>query len=318
MTHRPADAPRPDASSEESSLERVTPGLWRLGVGFVNAYAIQAEAGWVLVDTGPPLTPRMVQRAVDHHFGHPPTAIVLTHGHADHAGGAETLATNWDVPVYAHALEMPFVTGRADYPPKDPTTGGAIGFLARLLSDEGCDLGDRVRALPDDGRVPGLPNWRWIHVPGHTVGQVALFCDADRTLVAGDALATMDLDAWSAQLRRTRKVCRPPAPFTTDWRAAQRSVEHLADLNPQTLAAGHGLPMRGSYVAGALHRLARHFRPPTTGRYAEQPARFDAEGVAEVPPPVSDPLPKQLVGGTLAAFVAGTGLVGLARLLRRS
>ena len=53
--------------------------------------------------------------------GAPPEAIVLTHGHFDHAGSALQLAEYWDVPIYAHRLEMPYLTGKADYPPPDPT-----------------------------------------------------------------------------------------------------------------------------------------------------------------------------------------------------
>ena len=34
-----------------------------------------------------------------------PVAILLTHGHFDHAGAAKTLATQYDILVYAHEKE---------------------------------------------------------------------------------------------------------------------------------------------------------------------------------------------------------------------
>ncbi len=300
-------------------LAPVAPRLWRLGVVFVNVYAVRgAEGAWVLIDTGLPGTGGYVRRAMERHFGDGarPEAIILTHGHVDHAGGAQALAEAWDAPLYAHERELPFLTGRSDYPPKDPTVGGAMGVFARLLPDTGFDLSGRIQALPEDGGVPGLPEWRWLHTPGHTPGHVSLFREEDRTLVAGDALATTDLTSWRAQATWTRRISPPPIPFTPDWPAMQRSVERLADLNPQTVAAGHGRPVTDG-AAARLHQFARRFRPPTRGRYARRPARTDKRGVIDVPPPPPDPLPKQLVGGALAAVIFGAGLAGLVRHVRR-
>ena len=53
--------------------------------------------------------------------------IVLTH--LDHAGAALDL-TGWDVPIYTHPLELPYLTGRSDYPPF-PSTGRYVGRSAQ-------------------------------------------------------------------------------------------------------------------------------------------------------------------------------------------
>jgi Metallo-beta-lactamase superfamily len=117
------------------------------------------------------------------------------------------------MPIYAHPLEMPYLTGKSDYPPQDSTMGGAIAVLSRLFPGSGYDFGDRVRPLPDDDSVPGLEYWRWVHTPGHTPGHVSLFREMDGTLLAGDALATINMDSWISQLPRKRELHRPPAPF---------------------------------------------------------------------------------------------------------
>ncbi len=298
-------------------VEEVAPGVARLGIAFVNAYFVEGPGeAWVLVDTGLPGAAPYVRRAAEQRFGgRAPEAIALTHGHFDHAGSAQKLADAWDVPIYAHEAELPYLTGRSDYPPKDPTMGGAIAFLARFFPDSGYDFGDRVQALPEDGSVPGLgEDWRWIHTPGHTPGHVSFYRREDGLLLAGDAFCTMDLDSWAAQVTQRREISRPPSPFTPDWEAARRSVERLADLSPEMVAAGHGLPITEGDVAAALHHFARHFRPPAHGRYVGHPIRADEdEGVTHVPPPAPDPLPKQILGGALAAFLAGVGILGLAR-----
>ena len=287
-------------------VDPFAPGVARVPVGFVNAYLVGTPGEpWVLVDTGLPHTAAVVRAAAEARFGEGarPETIVLTHGHFDHAGNALTLARGWDVPVYAHPLELPYLTGRSDYAPQDPTIPGAISFLSRLFPSSGFDLGDRVRALSDDGAVPGLAGWRWIHTPGHTAGHVSLLREDDRLLLAGDALATMDLDSWTAQVTKPRQIDRPPAPFTPDWEATQASVHRLAELDPTAIAAGHGLPMTGLSVGTLLRAYDGNVEVPVGHRYGRAPAVADETGIVALPPPVPDPLPLRLAGG--AALLGG-------------
>src|SRR5690349_6211290 len=74
---------------------------------------------------------RRIRNWTEEHFGMGgrPSAIVLTHGHFDHTGALEDLTREWDVPVYAHQFEMPYVTGRSNYPAPDPTVGGGLMAL---------------------------------------------------------------------------------------------------------------------------------------------------------------------------------------------
>ncbi len=292
---------------------RVADDVVRVPIFFVNAYLVGPRGGpWVLVDTGLPGAAGWIRRAARAHHGDtPPEAIVLTHGHFDHAGNAAALADAWGAPVLAHPAELPFLTGRSDYPPQDPTPGGAIAFLSRFFPTDGYDLGDRAEALPADGSVTGLDGWRWLHTPGHAPGHVALFRNADRTLLAGDAVATMDLDSWAAQLTHAREVARSPVPFVPDWNAAAASVRQLAALRPATLAAGHGREIREG-AAERLASFAERSHRPAHGRYVPEPARFDDDaGVVSVPPPVADPVPIRVAALAAGAVVARRALRAL-------
>ena len=86
---------------------------------------------WVLVDAGVFGSAGAILRAARSRYGKEsrPAAIILTHGHFHHAGALEELAQEWDVPVYAHLLELPYLNGTASYPAPDPTVGGGLMLM---------------------------------------------------------------------------------------------------------------------------------------------------------------------------------------------
>lgn len=289
-------------------MQEIAPGVAALPLSIENVYFVGAPGGpWALVDAGTPGMAGRILAAARERYGlnARPQAILLTHGHTDHVGSAQSLSDAWNIPIYAHALELPYITGQSAYPPKDPTVGGAMAMLSRVFPMNVMNLGNRVEPLPDGGIVPGLPNWQWQPTPGHSPGHVSFFRPEDGTLLAGDAFATVNLDSLPALLTKKLEISLPPKPFTCDWTAAERSVKLLASLKPLTLGCGHGRPMRGPNAAPGLSRFADTFTPPAHGRYVGSPAVTDENGVVSVPSPAPDPFPLQ-AAATLAAVAAIT------------
>ena len=299
---------------------KVTETLAGLRIGIVNVYFHGApHAGdrrWVLIDAGLHGSSERIVHAAEELYGEGtrPAAMVLTHGHFDHVGALRDLALLWDVPIYAHELELPYLDGRSSYPPPDPTVGGgAMAALSRLYPRGPIDVSDWLRTLPADGAVPGMPGWRWIHTPGHTPGHVSLFDPAAGTLIAGDAFVTTKQESMLAALTQRPEVHGPPAYYTSDWAAAKASVRLLSELEVEVAATGHGRPLRGPLMRQALRTLADDFETlavPRHGRYVNEPAVADANGVVSVPPPVRDPLPGILMG-IGAAVVVGAAVRSL-------
>lgn len=293
------------------NVREVARDLVCLEAGIANCYLVGNKKTWTLVDSGSGGHAQDILKAVRKRFGKKakPEAILLTHGHFDHTGSAAELADDWDVPIFAHERELPFVDGRSEYPPPDPTVGGFMSFAVRFIParNNKVYLGNRVRKFEKFKSLPGMKEWRVIETPGHTHGHVSFFREKDRVLIAGDAFTTVNQDSILDVISKKQSVCRPPVYYTSDWDAARESVQRLAGLNPEVLAAGHGVPMSGNDAIRGLERLAWNWPVPTHGRYVPEPAVADEDGIAYLPEAPFDPLPKVAVG--LGAAAAGTAAV---------
>ena len=271
----------------EASADDLGDDLAYLRCGIVNvAFVGAAGAGdrsWYLVDAGLPGSAPAIRRAARQRYGASrPAAILLTHGHFDHVGALNRLAEEWDVPIYAHAEEHPFLTGLRIYPPAAPEVGGGMmAELSWLFPRHPINVSQRLRALPDDGRIPGLEDWNWIHTPGHTPGHVSFWNAGTGALLAGDAVITTRQESVRGALLPRAHLQGPPAYFTPDWTAAQVSVRRMADLQPRLLLTGHGPALQGDALAEALHTLARNFQQcalPYRSRYFSSPQQEHSRG----------------------------------------
>lgn len=255
----------------------IRPDLAYRRLGLVNVVFIGAAGSrdWVLVDAGVRGTSTMIKNAAAERFGAnvPPRAIVLTHGHFDHVGALDALLADWDVPVYAHPLEHPYLDGSTSYPPPDPSVGGGMmAALSGLFPRGPIDIRKWLRVIPENG-VPELPDWKWIHTPGHTEGHISLWNPATREMIAGDAFITTAQESAYAVATQRPELHGPPMYFTPDWASAHASVVKLAALEPQVVVTGHGPAMEGDEMLAALHVLASAFDQvavPKHGRYVER------------------------------------------------
>ncbi|OAS14867.1 MBL fold metallo-hydrolase [Paenibacillus oryzisoli] len=265
----------PMTSVRSGESEQVSVDLYCYTNQIVNISLVGTAEDWVLVDTGMPQSANRILKVVEERFGagSKPNAIILTHGHFDHVGGVIDLVEAWNVTVYAHELEIPYLTGQASYPEPDGSVeGGLIAKISPLFPNEPINLGRHVQALPSNGSIPGMPGWRWIHTPGHTPGHVSLFRDKDRALLAGDAFVTVEQDSLYKVLTQKKELTGPPVYFTTDWAEAEQSVRHLETLQPNIAITGHGVPMTGKELTSGLSQLAADFKRiavPDHGRYVD-------------------------------------------------
>ncbi|CAL78966.1 conserved hypothetical protein; putative Metallo-hydrolase/oxidoreductase [Bradyrhizobium sp. ORS 278] len=255
-----ADAARDDGVRE------IAPDLAYRQLAIVNVVFYgrpgAGDGGWVLIDAGMFGSGPAIRHAAQARFGGSgrPACIILTHGHFDHVGVLEDLSRAWDVPVYAHPLEHPYLNGTRSYPPPDPHVGGGmLATLSPLFPTSPVDVGTQLRELPADHSVPFMPDFRWIHTPGHAPGHVSLWREHDRLLIAGDAIVTTAQESVYASVTQAPEMHGPPMYFTPDWAAARDSVRAIDALSPEMAITGHGAAMRGQEMKQALAELARDF-----------------------------------------------------------
>lgn len=266
--------------SKITTMEKeVYDNIIQLDFRVVNAFMIGNINGqknnWVLVDAGLENSAEFIFKTAEKHFGEnvAPKAIILTHGHFDHIGSLENLINKWHVPIYAHKLEFPYLTGKKNYVEPDHTVGGGmVSAMSEDFPHNGIDIADKLYALPDDGTIRELPNWRWIHTPGHTEGHISLMNLKEGIIIIGDAFTTLKQESFMSVLTHKEEISGPPKYLTTDWMAARESVEKIRKLQPKVALLSHGNPLKNDELTKHLDYLVINFNNiavPENGKYLE-------------------------------------------------
>jgi glyoxylase-like metal-dependent hydrolase (beta-lactamase superfamily II) len=285
-------------------LRRVAPGVDCLSLlGAVNVVFLSSGDGrWWLVDTGLGWHFSVVKRASEQLFGpgSRPEAILLTSARPDHAGGASALATYWDVPVRLDPAAWPLADGTLEWPKDDTGAGDLAGWVARVWKPGPVDLGGLLAPLED------LPDgWTALPLAGPSPGHTGFWRESDRVLIAGDALATVNIETVPGLLRPPTPAL-PPAPWILDWESLRKTWRTIAALAPSALVCGHGRPMVGERVAGLLEHFAEYKVMVRHGRHINEPVRLREDGTFNVVPDRPDPA---LAVARAAGMVLAAGMV---------
>lgn len=161
--------------------------------------------------------------------------ILLTHGHADHAGGAADLAERTGARVTAHHRDVPYLEKTGKLPYRSPLQRLMFWLSDRLLLKRSKTNVDRA---VEGGEVINFAGkLEVIHTPGHTPGSISYYLPDRRILFCGDAL-------FNAHPLTGKSGLRLPLPLVSvDNDLAYQSVVRLAELKVEMLCPGHGKPL---------------------------------------------------------------------------
>jgi glyoxylase-like metal-dependent hydrolase (beta-lactamase superfamily II) len=179
--------------------------------------------------------------------------LVVTHSDLDHQGGASLLkAANPSLWVTCGVLDIPLVSQPEALVAERYLAFGALhgiapddGALAWMRQESGGPV--RVDVGWSGGELLELgPDWsvRILHVPGHSVGHVAVYDERSGALFSGDCLqgsVYLGLDG-------TPKLC-PTYTHVDEYLATASLIESLA---PRELHGCHWPAARGPEVAAFI------------------------------------------------------------------
>jgi len=175
-------------------IERVLPGLYRIGMGYVSAYLI-AQDDVTVIDTGLPKHREIILRAASQAGRKPDEVrhIILTHHHADHTGSLAEVMAATSARAYIHPLDATIVRGEkpAPGPNRDILAGRVLGPLMARITPTLQPIAD-LQETNDGEEVPAAGGLKAIHTPGHTAGHLSfLWPQNGGVLFAGDAVSNV-------------------------------------------------------------------------------------------------------------------------------
>lgn len=242
----PRRADEAAATPVDDGIVQLTLPLGYSATADVNAFLLELDDGWCLVDTGSTLDPGWDGLAAAlAAAGVEPweiTLLLATHPHEDHYG----LASRVLAETGAELALAPGPLASADVL-RDPTiplatrlescrrAGVPTDALAAAARHPG-DVGDHPRPAPDrvlaDGDVLATraADWRVVHAPGHAPAQLVLHDARGGRLI-------------SADLVLGGRIPYLEYGYTADpWAEQVASLERVATLDVRLLLAGHGPP----------------------------------------------------------------------------
>lgn len=138
-----------------------------------NCYLLVNDKTKELIVVDPGEQADMLIRQIDK-TGAKPAAVLLTHGHFDHATAADEISRHYDIPIYAHEAEQETLENPA------LNLSGMVG--EHLVYHADCYV--------KDNEVIELAGYsiQVFHTPGHTVGGACFYIPEEKILFSGDTL----------------------------------------------------------------------------------------------------------------------------------
>ncbi len=212
-------------------MEEVVDGIYREKVSLSYCFVLDKDDGLYLMDAGYQSSGKTVVNFVKEVMKYTDKelkAVIVSHHHLDHTRGLWKLEQVFDVPLYAHVLDVPVILREKKPPHGEGVLGHAFGWILKLSRYH---PPRKVHVMTDERPFP----FSIIHLPGHTDGHVVIHDQATKTVLCADLFTV-----------GKTKFKLPPRFFSQSNQELLQSIRTLKELiekrelEVQNVISSHG------------------------------------------------------------------------------
>jgi hydroxyacylglutathione hydrolase len=190
----------------------------------INVYLL----GEILIDSGTRFAAKRILRRLR---GRTISTHALTHAHPDHQGSSHAICGSLGIPLWCGDADAEAMESAGEVMARMPKHW-LSGTIGRLWTGPPHPVSRRLR----EGDQVG--SFTVIETPGHTVGHISYWREADGVLVVGDVVSNLNIYNGRVMLREPERI------FTLDPARNRASARRLVELEPKLICFGHGPPLR--------------------------------------------------------------------------
>jgi len=212
-----------------------------ISLTFVNSYLVKTDKGYILIDTGVPMSRTALEKGLEKEGIKPGdlNLVIITHGDIDHTGNCAYIRKKYGVKIAMHKNDAKMAETGEMLMDRKRTGGSLMMAIMQFLMGGKKRMKKMMEAFekfsPDifleDGQELkefGL-DAKVVSIPGHTPGSIAILT-SDGSLFSGDTVLNRSKPEWANIIYSVESL--------------EDTINKLKGLTVNNVYPGHGKPFK--------------------------------------------------------------------------